>query len=221
MTDDGRVFLQLSTDAFYGFHIDLLRHTLMRLWKSRISFGQICSRVCNFLSLDFLLPCVANSDNLCVAGLGAIKVEHEWAAKHHLPVPQGNASDGLAIYTVAAFHQLHCLVGSLSIPMKASREADKYWRPSSVQASTSTTVDASNLIPGLISHIALTLCDKSYSAQLTQRLAVWVEFMSAETSRLSRNGLPSMRIRSIWTNFRRLRRSQSSLVRELIIQSRW
>ncbi|EED21441.1 conserved hypothetical protein [Talaromyces stipitatus ATCC 10500] len=42
-------------------------------------------------------------------GLGAIKVEHEWAAKHHLPTAQGNASDGKAIYTVAAFHQLHCL----------------------------------------------------------------------------------------------------------------
>jgi hypothetical protein len=79
-----------------------------------------------FVFLDVFTVALPNSDKLCIAGLGAIKVEHEWAAKHHLPVPQGNASDGLAIYTVAAFHQLHCLVGSLSIPMKASREADKY-----------------------------------------------------------------------------------------------
>lgn len=67
---------------------------------------------------------LSNSDNLCIAGLGAIKVEHEWAAKHHLPVPQGNASDGLAIYTVAAFHQLHCLV-SLYLPWISEGKADK------------------------------------------------------------------------------------------------
>ncbi|KAM3069011.1 hypothetical protein ACMFMG_004190 [Clarireedia jacksonii] len=42
-------------------------------------------------------------------GFGAIKVEHSWAAEQNLPPTQGDAADGKAIYTVAAFHHLHCL----------------------------------------------------------------------------------------------------------------
>ncbi|KAI1781313.1 hypothetical protein F4818DRAFT_451456 [Hypoxylon cercidicola] len=43
------------------------------------------------------------------AGYGAIVVDHEWAAENHIAPTKENATDGRAVYAVAAFHHLHCL----------------------------------------------------------------------------------------------------------------
>ncbi|XXG96878.1 hypothetical protein Hte_003169 [Hypoxylon texense] len=42
-------------------------------------------------------------------GYGAIVVDHEWAAENHIAPTKENATDGRAVYAVAAFHHLHCL----------------------------------------------------------------------------------------------------------------
>jgi len=45
-------------------------------------------------------------------------VDHEWARKNNLPASQGDSLDGKAIYVVAAYHHLHCLVSYISLILK-------------------------------------------------------------------------------------------------------
>jgi len=42
-------------------------------------------------------------------------VDRKWAIENHLPTAKQNSSDGRPIYTVAAFHQLHCVVSGKSL----------------------------------------------------------------------------------------------------------
>ncbi|KAI1328869.1 hypothetical protein F5Y16DRAFT_419446 [Xylariaceae sp. FL0255] len=48
-------------------------------------------------------------EELFPTGAGAVKVDPQWAVHHGLLRTQGYASDGKAIYVVAAYHQLHCV----------------------------------------------------------------------------------------------------------------
>lgn len=46
-------------------------------------------------------------------GGGAVKVDAQWAIDNQIQQTQGYAADGKAIYVVAMYHQMHCVVSGL------------------------------------------------------------------------------------------------------------
>ena len=45
-----------------------------------------------------------------IGGGGAVKVDPQWVRDNNIQDTQGYSADGKAIYVVAMYHQLHCVV---------------------------------------------------------------------------------------------------------------
>ena len=63
---------------------------------------------------------MTNTTTNNLGGGGAVKVDSQWAIDTGLQPTQGYSVDGMSVYVVAMYHQLHCIVSLSPLSSESS-----------------------------------------------------------------------------------------------------
>ena len=106
---------KLPKNTMYSLPMRWAHHTSTVILRKWTIFGQTFSLVRNTLFSSYFgnSCCLTCRDR--PGGGGAVKVDSQWVLDNNLQDTQGYSADNKAIYVVAMYHQLHCVV---SHPLK-------------------------------------------------------------------------------------------------------